>query len=75
MPEVPGVIIALVAGLVGLLATLLGLTSAAKEPSKPVVTKKATVKTAPAPVAPAKIEEINDEDVTVKKRTTRSSQE
>lgn len=76
MPEVPGVVLALVLGLVGLVATLLGLTGAAKETKKPVVTKKATVKTAPAPVAPvpAKIEEINDEGVPVK-RTTRSSQE
>ncbi|BEJ11496.1 hypothetical protein CspHIS471_0109180 [Cutaneotrichosporon sp. HIS471] len=73
MPEVPGIIIALVVGLVGLLATLLGLTSAAKEPSKPVVTKKASVKTAPAPEA--KIEELNEEDEPVKKRTTRSSQQ
>lgn len=74
MPEVPAVLLATLLGFLGLLGTLGGLFGAAKTSKKqPVVVKKATVKPAPAPVASAKIEEIVDDDATVKKRTTRSS--
>lgn len=76
MPEVAGGIAAALFTFLAVLGSLLGLFGASKAAPKkqPVVVKRATVKTAPAPEA--KIEEIkSDDELAAKKRTTRSTKE
>jgi calnexin len=75
MPEVAGTIAASAITVSAILGALIGIFGSSKAaPKQPVVVKKATVKSVPAPEA--KIEEIKAEDeLTAKKRTTRSSQQ